>query len=112
MKHRPLVFRPRDADNSSEGSSSSRGNSVEGECKTETQKRTRAQRKRIRKKKLREDVRRRGNIIGPLPPQVEQEGPPGVRQNAAENPVGVNINLGEALLKSSKFINKSRKFIN
>lgn len=56
-----------------------------------SQKLTRAQRKRLRKKKLRVDASRRGKIIGPLlPPPVDDENcgfeneSPGVRRNAAE----------------------------
>ncbi|KAE8008234.1 hypothetical protein FH972_004764 [Carpinus fangiana] len=50
---------------------------------------TRAQRKRLRKKKLKEDASRRGNIIGPLLPSEGEAGdvetePPDVRRNAAE----------------------------
>ncbi|XP_020978582.1 uncharacterized protein LOC107642690 isoform X2 [Arachis ipaensis] len=51
-----------------------------------TVKLTRAQRKKIRKKKLKEDAIRRGNLIGPLLPpythQVTQDAPP-VRSNAS-----------------------------
>ncbi|XP_062177971.1 uncharacterized protein LOC133882773 isoform X2 [Alnus glutinosa] len=56
---------------------------------------TRAQRKRLRKKKLKEDASRRGNIVGPLlrPSTSESEGgdvetePPDVRRNVAEKKV-------------------------
>ncbi|KAL1354568.1 uncharacterized protein LOC107487641 [Arachis duranensis] len=54
-----------------------------------TVKLTRAQRKKIRKKKLKEDAIRRGNLIGPLLPpythQVTQDAPP-VRSNASTEP--------------------------
>ncbi|KAH9712320.1 hypothetical protein KPL71_020007 [Citrus sinensis] len=63
------------------------------ECGPE--KLTRAQRKRLRKKKLKEDARRRGNIIGPLLPTTSdgdnngrggggEINSPDVRQNADE----------------------------
>ncbi|KAF3439077.1 hypothetical protein FNV43_RR17352 [Rhamnella rubrinervis] len=69
-----------------------------------TQKLTRAQRKRLRIKKLKEDASRRNKIIGPLlPPANHDEGdssvgggarendhPPCVRRNSAEEPpIGV-----------------------
>lgn len=47
---------------------------------SETEKLTRAQRKRIRKKKLKEEAIRRGKLIGPLQPPT----PPTVRSNASE----------------------------
>ncbi|MED6204966.1 hypothetical protein PIB30_013463 [Stylosanthes scabra] len=53
-----------------------------------TVKLTRAQRKKIRKKKLKEDAIRRGNLIGPLLPhthQVPHDAPP-VRSNASTEP--------------------------
>ncbi|KAF5463621.1 hypothetical protein F2P56_013779 [Juglans regia] len=67
---------------------------------------TRAQRKRLRKKKLKEDACRRGKIIGPLLPStsddvgdpgggdgdvVEKE-PPAVRHSAAENKLDATTN--------------------
>ncbi|KAG2724108.1 hypothetical protein I3760_01G002800 [Carya illinoinensis] len=67
---------------------------------------TRAQRKRLRKKKLKEDACRRGKIIGPLLPStrndvgdlgggdgdvVEKE-PPAVRRSAAENKLDATTN--------------------
>lgn len=70
----------------------------------------RAQRKRLRKKKLKEDASRRGNITGPLLPStseseagrsgggggvIETE-PPGVRRNAAKSKVDATAdNSGE-----------------
>ncbi|KAK7844580.1 uncharacterized protein LOC111989276 isoform X2 [Quercus suber] len=54
-----------------------------------TQKLTRAQRKRLRKKMLKEDASRRGKMIGPLLPSTKEVGDDGctggVRQNAAVN---------------------------
>ncbi|KAK8479398.1 hypothetical protein V6N13_028537 [Hibiscus sabdariffa] len=58
----------------------------------ETQKLSRSQRKRLRKKKLKEDASRRGNMIGPLLPSSQYDGacgplqvePEGVRQNARQ----------------------------
>lgn len=56
------------------------------EHESETEKLTRAQRKRIRKKKLREEAMRRGKLIGPLLPTTAAhcgDAPP-VRSNASE----------------------------
>ncbi|XP_029129755.1 uncharacterized protein LOC109811106 isoform X2 [Cajanus cajan] len=54
---------------------------------SETEKLTRAQRKKIRKKKLKEETTHRGKLIGPLlplrPTQAGQDAPP-VRSNASE----------------------------
>ncbi|XP_019182977.1 PREDICTED: uncharacterized protein LOC109177932 isoform X2 [Ipomoea nil] len=68
-------------------SSSSASDDHEGGC--EPQKLTRAQRKRIRRKKMKEAASRRQNIIGPLlanasdvGAEIADEYPPGVRQNA------------------------------
>nr|GMC97095.1 uncharacterized protein LOC109177932 isoform X1 [Ipomoea batatas]GME17923.1 uncharacterized protein LOC109177932 isoform X1 [Ipomoea batatas] len=70
-----------------ERSSSSSASDHEGGC--EPQKLTRAQRKRIRRKKMKEAASRRQKIIGPLLPnasdvgaEIADEHPPGVRQNA------------------------------
>ena len=60
-----------------------------------TQKLTRAQRKRLRKKKLKEDASRRGKIIGPLLPSSNDDGDVGVRQNAAENVGAASDKSGE-----------------
>ncbi|BAU00307.1 hypothetical protein LR48_Vigan06g024300 [Vigna angularis] len=61
--------------------------SVEEEHDSETEKLSRAQRKKIRKKKLKEEVVHRGKLIGPLLPltstQVTRDAPP-VRSNASE----------------------------
>ncbi|XP_058778088.1 uncharacterized protein LOC131652283 [Vicia villosa] len=62
--------------------------SGEEEDGSETEKLTRAQRKRIRKKKMKEESILRGNLIGPLmpPAQTTQAGdndPPPVRSNAS-----------------------------
>lgn len=69
----------------------------DGEGEGGRKKLTRAQRKRLRKKKLKEDASRRGNIIGPLLPStsdasgaIETE-PPSVRRNAAENKVETKL---------------------
>lgn len=60
-----------------------------------TLKLTRAQRKRLRMKKLKEDASRRGKIIGPLLPSSNDDGDVGVRQNAAENVVAASDKSGE-----------------
>ncbi|KAL4334528.1 hypothetical protein GQ457_07G004270 [Hibiscus cannabinus] len=62
------------------------------QAEPETQKLSRSQRKRLRKKKLKEDASRRGSIIGPLLPSSQYDGaggplrvePQGVRQNARQ----------------------------
>ncbi|EEF37120.1 uncharacterized protein LOC8283385 [Ricinus communis] len=80
--------------------SSSSTNDNNGDSESEQQKLTRAQRKRLRKKMLKEDICRRGHIIGPLLPSssndiddgtgaVKQD-TPGVRQNADESPGNEN----------------------
>ncbi|XP_059295205.1 uncharacterized protein LOC132048315 [Lycium ferocissimum] len=74
-----------------------RGSSSSGDQESDNgpEKLTRAQRKRIRRKKLKEAASRRQDIIGPLLPTVESDGkgvnvstigeePQGVRQNANE----------------------------
>ncbi|XP_054809750.1 uncharacterized protein LOC129311446 isoform X1 [Prosopis cineraria] len=70
-------------------SASASGDEVQ---ESESQKLTRAQRKKIRKKKLKEEAIRRGKLIGPLLPTNgdldAHEGanhPPGVRSNASES---------------------------
>ncbi|CAK8539619.1 unnamed protein product [Lathyrus sativus] len=55
----------------------------------ETEKLTRAQRKRIRKKKMKEESILRGKLIGPLMPpsqttQARDDNPPPVRSNASQ----------------------------
>jgi len=59
--------------------------SVNEECDSDTEKLSRAQRKKIRKKKLKEEAAHRGNLIGPLLPltstHVARDAPP-VRSNA------------------------------
>ncbi|KAL2348297.1 hypothetical protein Fmac_002297 [Flemingia macrophylla] len=56
------------------------------ECDSETKKLSRAQRKKIRKKRLKEEALHRGKLIGPLlplrPTQVAEDAPP-VRSNAS-----------------------------
>ncbi|GLT75379.1 hypothetical protein SLA2020_471100 [Shorea laevis] len=73
------------------GESSSSTSEDNYEDDSEPQKLTRSQRKRLRKKKLKEDGRRRGKLVGPLPPPVDHHAagtlenePVGVRQNARE----------------------------
>ncbi|WJX55244.1 hypothetical protein P8452_41036 [Trifolium repens] len=61
----------------------------EEEHDSDTEKLTRAQRKRIRKKKMKEEAIVRGKLIGPLMPliqttQREDDDPPPVRSNASE----------------------------
>ncbi|GAB2282723.1 hypothetical protein Dimus_017262 [Dionaea muscipula] len=79
-------------------SSSSSSSSSEDDDRGGSRKLTRAQRKRIRRKKLKEaDTGRRTLLIGPLLPSTKIEGgdqcsvmisePDGVRQNAAEEKV-------------------------
>lgn len=61
----------------------------DGNGESEPQRLTRAQRKRLRKKKLKEDASRRRELIGPLlPPTVDQgeNEAQGVRRNASEEP--------------------------
>ncbi|PQM37158.1 uncharacterized protein Pyn_15557 [Prunus yedoensis var. nudiflora] len=61
----------------------------DGSGESEPQRLTRAQRKRLRKKKLKEDASRRGELIGPLlPPTVDrgENEAQGVRRNASEEP--------------------------
>ena len=72
--------------------SSCSASDVNDDSESGQQKLTRAQRKRLRKKKLKEDASRRGNIIGPLLPSEGEAGdvetePPDVRRNAAEKKV-------------------------
>ena len=66
-----------------------------------TQKLTRAQRKRLRKKKHKEDASRRGKIIGPLLPSTKEVGDGGctggVRRIAAENVDATSDKSGEIL---------------
>ncbi|XP_027914012.1 uncharacterized protein LOC114173685 isoform X2 [Vigna unguiculata] len=61
--------------------------SVDEEHDSETEKLSRAQRKKIRKKKLKEEAVHRGKLIGPLLPltstRVARDAPP-VRSNASE----------------------------
>ncbi|XP_007047572.2 PREDICTED: uncharacterized protein LOC18611310 [Theobroma cacao] len=69
---------------------------------SETLKLSRAQRKRLRKKRLKEDAFRRGKIIGPLLPLSERDGvgslqtePQGVRENAVHDQVASNDKPGD-----------------
>lgn len=78
-----------------ESGSSATSGDEDGNGDSGTQKLTRAQRKRLRKKKLKEDTCRRKQVIGPLLPLTIDEGengPPGVRRNASEEP-GEMVNL-------------------
>ncbi|CAL1380891.1 unnamed protein product [Linum trigynum] len=71
------------------GSSSSPSSDKEGDGGV--QKLSRAQRKRLRKKKIKEDVSRRKGIIGPLlpsSPPEQAESSLGVRQNAEQSGEG------------------------
>ncbi|PRQ48232.1 hypothetical protein RchiOBHm_Chr2g0108411 [Rosa chinensis] len=72
-----------------ESESSATSGDEDGNGESEIQKLTRAQRKRLRKKKLKEDASRRRQIIGPLLPLTVGEGEnctPDVRRNASEEP--------------------------
>ncbi|MED6218877.1 hypothetical protein PIB30_030654 [Stylosanthes scabra] len=76
-----------------------------------TVKLTRAQRKKIRKKKLKEDAIRRGNLIGPLLPhtqQVPQDAPP-VRSNASTEP-GLGDGAPPATSNKTKKRRMAKKF--
>ncbi|XVF59239.1 hypothetical protein PTKIN_Ptkin07bG0260100 [Pterospermum kingtungense] len=93
------------ADDFEEGKSSSSRTDVEDDgSQAETQKLSRAQRKRLRKKKLKEDAFRRGKMIGPLLPVSEDDGVglgllqsehQGVRQNAAHEQVASSDRPGD-----------------
>ncbi|XP_039032026.1 uncharacterized protein LOC120166942 [Hibiscus syriacus] len=92
---RPLNFGLENPDDfeASKGSSPKTGDEDDG-CQPETHKLSRAQRKRLRRKKLKEDACRRGKIIGPLLPSRQYDGvdslqgePEGVRQNARDEQV-------------------------
>ncbi|CAN1191344.1 hypothetical protein LINPERHAP2_LOCUS40995 [Linum perenne] len=83
-----------------------------------SKKLTRAQRKRLRKKKIKEDACRRKGMIGPLLPAAEEaeaECTPGVRRNAEEshkgsNPVGLtNPNRVNQRRKAKKLANEKSK---
>ena len=84
----------RNADDLGENSSNSSSSTDDGDGgERGSHKLTRAQRKRLRKKKLKIDASRRGQIIGPLLPApvdddnvgLEKESPT-VRRNAAQEP--------------------------
>lgn len=96
------------------GESSSSISEDEDEIEKESGKLTRAQRKRLRKKKLKEDSSRRGKLIGPLPPPGEglktdpQNGTPGVRQNAAEKDATASGGKGEEAQVSRKRLKHRR----
>ncbi|XP_019444951.1 PREDICTED: uncharacterized protein LOC109348832 isoform X1 [Lupinus angustifolius] len=77
--------------------------SGEEEQSCETEKLTRAQRKKIRKKKLKEEAIHRGRLIGPMLPlphattrdQVAERAPP-VRSNASEKDIGLGDETASA----------------
>ena len=81
--------------------SSCSASDVNDDSESGQQKLTRAQRKRLRKKKLKEDASRRGKMIGPLLPSMKEVGDDGctggVRQNAAENVDAASDKSGEIL---------------
>ncbi|KAK4260200.1 hypothetical protein QN277_003346 [Acacia crassicarpa] len=88
--------------------------SSEEEQESDSQKLTRAQRKRIRKKKLKEEAIRRGKLIGPLLPaggnlgsDQEANHPPPVRSNASESQE--NCGTEETDPQTSKKVNQRRK---
>ncbi|KAJ6288220.1 hypothetical protein OIU76_024249 [Salix suchowensis] len=76
-------------------STSEEDNDGEGRSEFETPKLSRAQRKRLRRNKLKDDISRRGKIIGPLPLSINnadgncssavKERPPAARQNDDED---------------------------
>ncbi|XVE82953.1 hypothetical protein DITRI_Ditri16bG0046600 [Diplodiscus trichospermus] len=90
-------------DDFEEGKSSSSTNDEEDDGnQVETQKLSRAQRKRLRKKKLKEDAFRRGKMIGPLLPLSKDDGvgllqsqPQGARENAVDKQVASSEKPGE-----------------
>ncbi|KAK4346685.1 hypothetical protein RND71_033024 [Anisodus tanguticus] len=74
-----------------------RGSSSSGDQASE--KLTRAQRKRIRRKKLKEAASRRQNIIGPLLPTEESDGKGKNVSTTEEEPQGVRENANEPALR-------------
>ncbi|KAJ7944541.1 putative Histone-lysine N-methyltransferase NSD3 [Quillaja saponaria] len=83
----------------------------------ESQKLTRAQRKRLRKKKLKEEASRRGNVIGPLLPLINpnessdlvgKEESPAVRRNADEDLESGADKHGETACANSKKVKQRR----
>ncbi|CAJ1929231.1 unnamed protein product [Sphenostylis stenocarpa] len=79
--------------------------SVDEERDSETEKLSRAQRKKIRKRKLKEEAIHRGKLIGSLLPlnttQVACDAPP-VRSNASEEATRLGLSDGTACAKSMK----------
>ncbi|WCJ31450.1 hypothetical protein M5689_012945 [Euphorbia peplus] len=80
----------------------------DGESECGEHKLTRAQRKRLRNKKLNEDTSRRKQLIGPLKPDSEggstrEECTPQVRQNADDD------SCGKSKLKQRRMSKKLRK---
>lgn len=102
------------ADDFEEDKSSSPKTADEDDAsQSETQKLSRAQRKRLRKKKVKEDAFRRGKIIGPLLPSSETDGvgslqcePEGVRGNARQGQVASSDKPGKILTWSFFFFNQ------
>ncbi|XP_024028349.1 uncharacterized protein LOC21396204 isoform X2 [Morus notabilis] len=94
------------SDSFEESSSSTSGDDGE----SESRKLTRAQRKRLRRKKLKTDASRRGKIIGPLLPAPADDdgnlalenGSPTVRRNAAEKPPSIIDHPDEPVLSSGE----------
>lgn len=70
------------------------GGDGEGRLESETPKLTRAQRKRLRRKKLKEDISRRGKIIGPLP-LSRNDGEGGCSSAVKERSSAVRENVDE-----------------
>lgn len=71
------------------------GGGGEGRLGSETLKLTRAQRKRLRRKKLKEDISRRGKIIGPLMPLSRNDGEGGCSSAVKERSPAVRENADE-----------------
>lgn len=97
-----------DADDYLKSNSSSDDDAGNEIGESEGQKLTRAQRKRLRKKKIKEEVSRRRGIIGPLLPEINNEEngefwdrsggrSQGVRQNADEKCADTFENPGKNL---------------
>ncbi|PPS19538.1 hypothetical protein GOBAR_AA01037 [Gossypium barbadense] len=100
---RAVDFGPGNPDDSEEDKCSSPKTADEDDgSQSETQKLSRAQRKRLRKKKLKEDAFCRGKIIGPLLPSSKKDGvgslqcePEGVRENARQEQVASSDKPGD-----------------
>ncbi|XP_028774271.1 pre-mRNA-splicing ATP-dependent RNA helicase prp28 [Neltuma alba] len=82
--------------------------STEEEQESDSPKLTRAQRKKIRKRKLKEEALRRGKLIGPLlPTDQHADHPPAVRSNASESQE--NCGPDKPGPQTSKKVNQRRK---